>query len=383
VARTGQPIAFVGCGYTDVTRHPVKSEVELGVEACVGAAEDAGLDPADLDGINIQVHHYPPPDTKEIVARLGMHALNWVEDGGFGVGSIARAANAVDAGACDRVVVCKIMNTVAPVLTPLIDPETGKVGGPAQFEVPYGLGYTMQRIGLTTRRWMHRYKIRSEQVGWLCATQRQHARLNPHAVFREPLTVDEYLGSRWIADPVRLLDCDYPVNGAYAYVMTGADVARDLRHAPVHLLSWVESPYDVMAFDYLPEELGDGPTDWLREMYRDAGVGPDELDVWMLYDGFSFFAMQWMENLGIVPRGESGNYVEGGRRIRIDGEHPVNTHGGQLSEGRLHGAGHMLEAVQQLRGNAGARQAAKADHAVVTTAFPNTGAAAILGRRDR
>lgn len=227
---------------------------------------------------------------------------------------------------------------------------------------------------------MHRWGITAEQVGWLCATQRTHAMANPHAIFREPLGVDDYLASRWIADPVRLLDCDYPVNGAYAYVVTGADEARDLRHPPVGLLSWVESPHDVMDYNQLPEELDEGPTDWLVELYRDAGIGPADLDVWMLYDGFSFFALQWMESLGVVPRGQSGDYVEGGSRIRFDGEHPVNTHGGNLSEGRLHGAGHVLEAVQQLRGTAGARQAAKADHAVVTTAFPNTGAAAILGR---
>lgn len=380
MARTGKPIAFVGCGYTDVTRTPERSEVDLGIEACRRAAEDAGLDPADLDGINIQVHHYPPPETARIAAGLGMREVAWSEDGGIGVGAVAKAANAVSNGACTRAVVCKIMNTVAPVLTPLIDPDTGKVGGRAQFEVPYGLGYTMQGIGLTARRWMHRWGITAEQVGWLCATQRTHAMANPHAIFREPLGVDDYLASRWIADPVRLLDCDYPVNGAYAYVVTGADEARDLRHPPVGLLSWVESPHDVMDYNQLPEELDEGPTDWLVELYRDAGIGPADLDVWMLYDGFSFFALQWMESLGVVPRGQSGDYVEGGSRIRFDGEHPVNTHGGNLSEGRLHGAGHVLEAVQQLRGTAGARQAAKADHAVVTTAFPNTGAAAILGR---
>lgn len=380
MVRTDRAVAFVGCGYTRVTRRPEQSEIELGVEACRVAAEDAGIDPWDLDGINIQSHHDPPPDTKAIASQLRMRSVRWVENGGIGVAAAGRAARAVAAGYCDRVVVCKIMNTVAPVLTPLIDPDSGKVGGPAQFEVPYGLGYTMQGIGLTARRWMHRYGITSEQVGWLCVTQREHAMLNPHAVLRDPLSVEEYLASRWIADPVRLLDCDYPVNGAYAYVLTGADEARDLRHPPVELLSWAESPYDVMDYKSLAEELVDGPSDWLRELYHDAGIGPHELDVWMLYDGFSFFALQWMESLGVLRRGESGSYVEGGKRIRFDGEHPVNTHGGQLSEGRLHGAGHLLEAVQQLRGNAGPRQAVDAVHAVVTTAFPNTGAAAILAR---
>jgi acetyl-CoA acetyltransferase len=382
VTTTERRVAFVGCGYTDLTKKAELSEIELGLAACRMAAEDAGIDTADLDGINIQVHHYPPPDTAVIVAGLGMREVKWEEDGGIGVTSLARAAGALDAGVCDYIVVCKIMNTIAPVGTPLIDPDTGRVGGPGQFEVPYGLGYTMQRIGLTSRRWMDRYGITDEQVGWLCAMQRDGAQLNARSIFKDTLTVDDYLASRWIADPVRLLDCDYPVNGAYAYVLTRDDLARDLRHPPIHLLSWAIAPYDLLDHHFISEDLGQGPTPWLREMYADAAVRPDELDVWLLYDGFSFFALQWMESLGVVPRGESGNYCEGGTRIRFDGEHPVNPHGGQLSEGRMHGAGHVLEAIQQLRGTAGDRQAAKADHAVITTAFANTGSAAILGRKD-
>lgn len=380
MAKTEKPVAFVGVGYSELTREPQLGETELAVEACARAAADAGLDPATIDGINIQVHHWPPPDTAEIARSLGMKEVKWQEDGGIGVPSLARAAEALDAGECDAIVVCKVMNTVAPVATPTIDEESGGVPGPAQFDVPYGLGYTMQRIGLTSRRWMHRYGITSEQIGWLCVTQRAHALMNPHAYFKKPLTIDEYLSSRWIADPVRLLDCDYPVNGAYAYIMTRGDMAASLAQPPVYLVSWADSGIPLLDFYLLPEDLEEGPSAFLRPMYSDAKLGPADLDVWMLYDGFSFFPMQWMESLGLVPRGESGNYVEGGERIRFDGEHPLNTHGGQLSEGRLHGAGHILEAVQQLRGQAGERQAKRADYAVVSTAFANTGAAAIFGR---
>jgi acetyl-CoA acetyltransferase len=380
MTKTTNPIAFVGVGYSELTRAPATEETELAVIASRLAAADAGLDPGQIDGINIQVHHYPPPDTAEIARRLGIKDVRWQVEGGIGIPSVARAAQALDAGECDVILVCKVMNTVAPVATPSIDADSGDVAGPAQFEVPYGLGYTMQKIGLTSRRWMNRYGITSEQIGWLCVTERQHAVMSPHAYFKTPLTVEEYLSSRWIADPVRLLDCDYPVNGSFAYIMTSGDRARSLAQPPVYLLSWAESPLPFMDHYLVPEDLEEGPVHWLRPMYSEAKVGPADLDVWMLYDGFSFFALQWMEGLGLVPRGEAGNYVEGGERIRFDGEHPVNTHGGQLSEGRLHGAGHVLEAVQQLRGNAGSRQARKADYAAVTTAFPNTGAAAIFGR---
>jgi acetyl-CoA acetyltransferase len=380
MGKTDLPIAFVGCGYTELTRKPSMGESELAVRACLQAANDAGLDPSQIDGINIQVHHYPPPDTPAIARGLGMKEIRWREDGGIGVPSAARAAQALDAGLCDAVVVCKIMNTVAPVSTPPIGPESGAVAGPEQFEVPFGLGYTMQRIGLIARRWMNRYSITAEQVGWLCVTQREHAMLNPRAYFQTPLTIDDYLASRWIADPVRLLDCDFPVNGAYAYVMTRGDRARDLAQPPVYLLSWAESKDPHRISHLLPEDLDEGPSRYLQPMYADAKVGPDDLDLWMLYDGFSFFALLWMENLGLVPRGEAARYVEGGTRIRFDGEHPLNTHGGQLSEGRVHNAGHILEAIQQIRGSGGPRQARKADYAVVTTALPNTGAAAILAR---
>lgn len=340
------------------------------------AADDAGMDPAEIDGINVQVHHYPPPDTGEIVKGLGMREVRWQRDGGLGILPAGIAAQALDAGQCQAVLVCKIMNTIAPVSVPQIDPDTGAVAGPGQFEVPYGLGYSMQRIGLRARRYMHRYGVTVEQVGWVCVVEREHALLNPWAYYKTPLTMEDYLNSRWIADPVRLLDCDTPVNGAFAFLMTREDIARTLRWPPVYLKAWAESP--LRTPDHLQPEQLEGISPLAETLYRDAGMGPRDMDVWFLYDGFSFFVLHWMENLGLVPRGEAGRYVDGGQRIRIDGEHPLNPHGGQLSEGRLHGHGHILEAIQQLRGNAGPRQARRHDTAIISSVFPDTGAAGIL-----
>jgi acetyl-CoA acetyltransferase len=374
--KTASKIAFVGCGYTHATRALEKPEVDLAVEACLMAAEDAGLDPAEIDGINVQVHHYPPPQTEAIVKGIGMKEVCWQREGGLGILPAGIAAQAIDAGECKAVLVCKIMNTIAPVATPQIDPESGGVGGAGQFEVPYGLGYTMQRIGLRARRYMHRYGITEEQVGAVAVVEREHALLNPWAYQKTPMTMEDYLSSRWIAEPVRLFDCDIPVNGAFAFLMARDDIARTLRHPPVYLAAWAQSPE--RGQDHLLPEILEGMSPIANILYKDAGLGPEEMDLWFMYDGFSFFVLHWMENLGLVPRGEAGRYVEGGDRIRITGPHPLNTHGGQLSEGRLHGHGHILEAVQQLRGTAGVRQAKNANTAIISSVFPDTGAAGIL-----
>ena len=369
-------VAFVGCGYTNATRKLEKPETEIAIEAAKMAAADAGLDPSQIDGINVQVHHYPPPETDVIARGAGMTNVRWKREGGLGILPAGIAAEAIDRGECNSVLVIKIMNTIAPVATPQIDPTSGGVAGPTQFEVPYGLGYSMQRVGLNARAYMHRYGITREQLAWVPIVEREHALMNPWAVMKTPLTMDDYMNARWIAEPVCLFDCDMPVNGAFAFLMTREDIAKGLKHRPVYLKSWCGS--QVRTQDHLQAEQLSGITPLAEEIYRDAGMSPADMDLWFLYDGFSFFVPMWMENLGLVPRGEAGNYVDGGANIRFSGRHPLNTHGGQLSEGRLHGHGHVLEAVQQLRGNAGVRQSQYNRTAIISSVFPYTGAAGIL-----
>jgi acetyl-CoA acetyltransferase len=381
-------IAFVGVGYTALTRNPDRNEAEVATEACRRAVEDAGLDPSAIDGISVQVHHYPPPDVAAVVRGLGMRTVNWSFDGlgarYVGTGSLGHAARALQDGQCRAVLICKVLNTIAPVMTPPINPETGEVPGADQFEVPYGLGYTMQRMGLIARRYMHRYGITPEQVGWLAVAERRHALRHPYAYQKRPLELSDYLASPWIAEPVRLLDCDIPVNGAVAYLMTRGDLAKDLRREPVYLLAWADAllpESQDRAWEHLLPEPADGLPPRIQAMYREAGLGPEDMNLAFPYDGFSYLALMWLENLGLVPRGEAGRFVEGGERIDVTGELPINTHGGNLSHGRMHGVSHILEAVEQLRGTAGARQVTgKANYAVLGSAFPHTGPAAILGR---
>jgi acetyl-CoA acetyltransferase len=288
------------------------------------------------------------------------------------------AAEALDAGLCNTVVLCHVMSTARPIGTPVIEPEGGWVGGPAQWEVPYGLGYTMQRVGLMARRYIHRYHVTEEQIGWLCIVQREGALLNPHAVMKRPLTMEEYLNSRYVSVPLRLFDCDLPINGAYAFVMTRGDRARDLRHPPAYFLGWAD-PKEPVAEHYLAE-ITEGLSPVARTLYADTGLSPRDIDVAFPYDGFSWFVPKWLENMGLVGRGEGGAFMEGGDRIRITGELPINTFGGNLSEGRMHGHGHILEAVQQVRGTAGPRQVKRANYAMVMSAFSDTGGAGIIGR---
>ncbi len=372
-------VALVGCGYTKATRRLEKDERELAKDALLMACEDAGMDPADVDGINVQVHHYPPPDTGTIVKMIGMREVNWSREGGNGIGPVGLAAQAIDSGQCKAVLITKIMNTIAPVATPQIDPESGGVGGAAQFEVPFGLGYSMQRIGLTGRRYMNRYGVTEQQLAQVAIVQREHAQLNPWAFMQADMSMEDYLNARFISEPVRLFDCDVPVNGAFAVLLTNEEIAKTLKHTPVYLKGWCQS--DERQQDHMIPEKLEGLHPLARTLYKDTGLSPEEMDLWYLYDGFSFFVMHWMENLGLVPRGEAGNYLEGGDNIRLStGRTPLNTHGGQLSEGRLHGMGHLLEAVQQLRGTAGPRQTkTKANYAIISSVFPETGAAGILG----
>lgn len=371
-------VAFVGAGYTHATRKLERPETEIAIEAAKMAIADAGIDPALVDGINVQVHHYPPPETAVIAQGAGMTNVRWNRDGGLGILPAGIAADAIDNGEANCILVIKVMNTIAPVSTPQIDPTSGGVAGPTQFEVPYGLGYSMQRVGLQARAYMNRYGITREQLAWVPITERQHALMNPWAVMKTPLTMEDYLNARWIAEPVNLFDCDMPVNGAFAFLLAREDIAKDLKWKPVYLKSWAGNKQNIGLQDHLWPEPLTGITPIAEEIYRDAQLKPEDMDLWFMYDGFSYFVPMWMENLGLVPRGEAGNYVQGGTNIRFDGRHPVNTHGGQLSEGRLHGHGHVLEAIQQLRGNAGERQSKWNNTAIISSVFPHTGAAGIL-----
>jgi acetyl-CoA acetyltransferase len=251
--------------------------------------------------------------------------------------------------------------------------------GPLAWLLPIGALSPVCQIAPYATRYMHDFGVTREQLAWIPVTQRAHAALNPDAVYRAPLTIDDYLDSRMISSPICLFDCDVPVDGATAIVVSAAETAPDLR-APVRI-----------------EAMGcvvDGGTSWEQwtdmsrvgystaaEMWNRTDLRPADVDVAQLYDGFTIEAVWWLEALGFCGTGEAGAFVEGGTRIALGGELPLNTWGGQLSGGRLHAAfGHTAEAVRQLRGEAGERQVAGAEVAAVTNAGGFEAGAALLTR---
>lgn len=370
-----RPVHVVGIGTTPLTRTPGGDDVATAVASISAALADADVDPARVTGLNVQSHHEPGPDVAEIARRIGATSIRWAPTGGLGVPGLAAAAGALLAGRADVVVVCKVMNTATALNIPMVDPETRRVGGPDQFELPYGLGYTVQRAALVQRRWTESRGVTAEQLGRLCIVQREHAMLNDRAIFQKPLTLEAYLGSRTICDPIRLFDCDVLVNGAYTYVLT-TDPALAASGRAVAVRGWTEGIGDASPHVRPEGEPGTRPD--IERLYDEVGIAPRDLGALMLYDGFSFLAAQWVERLGIVRPDAVGEYVGDAANIRFDGRTPLNTHGGQLSEGRMHAAGHLVEAVRQLRGEAGARQVLDPRWVAVTTAFPSTGGAAFL-----
>ena len=219
-------------------------------------------------------------------------------------------------------------------------------------------------IAMHCRRHMHLYGTTKEQLGWLAVNSRRHAAHNPLAAYRKPLTLDDYLAARMISDPFGLYDCDVPVDGSIALVISGSDYATDCRHTAIRVESFGGASGDG-TWDGRPDYPKMAATDAAAEMWSHTSLTPGDIDVAELYDGFTFLTLAWLEALGLCGEGESGPFVEGGHRIALDGELPLNTYGGQLSAGRMHGYWVLHEAVLQLRQQAGTRQVADAEVAGV------------------
>jgi acetyl-CoA acetyltransferase len=204
---------------------------------------------------------------------------------------------------------------------------------------------------LLASRHMHLHGTTREQLGAIAVSNRSYASLNPKAVYREPLDLETYLHARPIAEPLHLYDCDVPCDGSTAVIVSGADVGRAVRIASVGAARR-RRPYWFVDDDAAPMAASDAAA----AMWSGTDLSPSDVDVAQLYDGFTILTLLWLEALGFCEVGEGGPFVEGGKRIALDGDLPLNTSGGQLSAGRLHGFGLLHEALVQLRGEGGARQ---------------------------
>jgi acetyl-CoA acetyltransferase len=257
----------------------------------------------------------------------------------------------------------------------------GRVPGDMGWGMPFGATSAAHVLAMNAQRHFHRYGTTRETLGWIALNQRANAALNPTAIYRDPMTMDDYLGARLITTPFGLYDCDVPCDAATAVIVSAVDTVGDLPSTPVRveavgtqILERVE--WDQSTSTHEPQTLGPAAHLWTRTDLR-----PDDVDVAELYDGFSFNCLSWIEALGFCGIGEAKDFLDTGKNIARDGVLPLNTHGGQLSHGRTHGMGLLHEAIVQLRGDGGERQVTDAKVAVVSSGGL-TPSGVLLLRRD-
>jgi acetyl-CoA acetyltransferase len=233
-----------------------------------------------------------------------------------------------------------------------------RVGGDTQFTAPFGSINGAQSIAaLPAQRHMELYGTTEEQFGAHVLAQRQHASLNDDAIFRDPLTMEDYLAARYVSKPMRLLDCDYPVDSASAIIYTTEERARDFKKKPVFVEAAAHSGIDVLpgGFEKVRDMNHSSPFHAAETLWSRTDLKPADVDCAQLYDGFTIIVFQWLEAMGFCGEGEAGPFVASGA-TRLGGSLPVNTDGGACNVGRRHGANFCIESIRQLRGESGARQ---------------------------
>ncbi len=369
-----QEICIVGIGQTPFTRGVPDATLPLRVElqAAEAAIRDAGLRNADIDAI---LPFYGLSIAEEFAVNLGVRDLAYQATshvGGAGPGaSLANAANALRGGLAKYCLVTggwygfsgkRVRQIVVQ------DPKTMSGGMNARdYYFPHGLTAPVQWFSMMARLHMMEFGTRAEQLGAVAVAQRKHAALNPNALLRDkPLDLQTYLDAPIIADPYRLYDCSLEADGGCAFVVTTRERARDLPGKPVTLLGIAQGqPFPADDIVTRRDVFHLGVTDAAPRAFGMAGIRPADVDFAEIYDPFTFQVIQQLEEMGFCRRGEGGDFVSGGR-IEPGGDLPVNTHGGLLSEAHILGMNHYVEAVRQLRGDAGARQVRGARIGVVT-----------------
>lgn len=364
-----------GVAQSAIGRRLFRDDLDLTCEAALAAIADAGLQPDDIDGIAA----YPGPvqggpgfagpGVYEVQDALGID-VHWHLSGLEGpaqISPIIHAALAVAAGLCRHALVYRtVTESTAAADTGRRGIGAGslEVGGFTAFFIPFGAMSAANWLALYARRHMHEFGTTKEQLGAIVLTDRRHAALNPTAVYRQPMTLEDYLAARMISEPFGLYDCDVPVDGSTAVIVSSADAARDLPHAAVRFNAVGTAMRARPSWDQWADITTMAARDAAAHMWSRTDLKPADVDTAQLYDGFSFLTLVWLEALGFCRRGESGPFVENGR-IALGGALPLNTWGGQLSGGRLHGFGFVAEAIHQLRHECGERQVPDCEVAVV------------------
>lgn len=360
--------AITGIGKSQVGRRLGRSGLSLTIDAALTAIDDAGLTPRDIDGIaawpgyDRNIPGMSPVAIWEVKEALGLE-LTWyagIAEGPAQLSSVIEGAMAVATGRA-RHVLC--FRTLTESSSQTADRRASSVAEAGErvtdrykWQVPFKAYSAANWTAMYAQARFHEFGMTREQLAAVALNARANAADNPDAVYREPMTMDDYLAARMISTPLCLYDCDVPIDGAAAVIVSAHDAARDGRRLPLRIeaagcaLTGRDS-WDQRADLTSMAAMDAGPAMWVR-----TDLTPADVDLAQIYDGFSIYVPMWLEALGFCGRGEGGAFVEGGERIARQGPLPVNTDGGQLSAGRLHGFGLLHEACAQLWGRAGARQ---------------------------
>jgi acetyl-CoA acetyltransferase len=385
-------VAITGIGMSAIGRRLMRPALTLAVDACLAAIEDAGLGVADIDGLatwpgavggatGISEGGIAPVENTLGIRPTWHHA--GMETPGHS-GAVVAAMLAVASGLCRHVLCYRTVweSTATELMRSgrLASPPGGRVQGDFQWRVPFGAASAANWIAMYASQYFHRFGGGRETLGWIALNARANAARNPAAIYRDPMTMDDYLDARMISTPFGLYDCDAPCDGAIALIVSSIDASADAPHPAVRVEAVGTQITERVSWDqgtvtHEPMVFGPAAHLWSRTELK-----PADVDVAEVYDGFSFNCVSWLEALGFCAVGEAPAFLDGGARIALDGELPLNTHGGQLSAGRTQGFGFLHEAVVQLRGDGGARQVDGAEVAVVTTGGGLPGGALLLTR---
>jgi acetyl-CoA acetyltransferase len=381
-------VAIVGVGHSQMGRRLERPLGLLAVDACRAAIADAGLDLASLDGVGTfpdlpAAGHGPAVDGEDIVTtawmirNLGLTNLSYWNQAGAGniATSIGEAVHAISSGYAKVVLLFRALHL----------PRSGSysqftgnraLGGDA-YVAPYGASHSPLLFALNYyKRYQLLFGARRQDMAAYVLAARRGANANEHAYFYDKtLTFDEYMESRTIAEPLCLYDCDIPLDGAGAILLAASDVAAELGRPAAYIVGYGQggknyklSPLNQMWAN--AARIGDG-------LWTSSKLRPADVTAAMLYDGYAPDIYFWLEGLGFCDRGEAWKWIQGGR-IERDGALPINTFGGNLSEGRIHGIGHWIEGALQVQGRAGARQVIDASRVLVATGMIGPGAGVIL-----
>ena len=363
-------VGVLGVGYSTIGRRTGLTSRELTVQCAKAAMEDAGMMPTDIDGVCMHgsVAGAVKPGTQiadgmDAGFMLGMSPLNYFntmpEVTPAFVGAAIHAIAAIRAGLCHTCIALRIIPQRESTSESRAVQSQGVVhaAGDAQFTAPFGANAPAASIaGLLTKRHMWQYGTTEEQFGAHVVAQRYHASMNEDAILRTPLTIEDYLNSRYITKPVRLFDCDYPVDSGSAVIFTTEERAHDWKKKPVFVNAMAYSSIKYATMDLLEDHTRNSPVHCAETLWSRTDLQPSDVDCAQLYDGFTIITFQWLEALGFCKPGEAGPFIEAGN-TRLGGSLPVNTDGGACNVGRRHGANFCIETVQQLRGGeSGARQ---------------------------